>query len=390
MSFLSNLFSRSSNADLSSKPAPPKPSPDAPIDSSVSTSVSTSDSQPQQTQQQQSQPPQPTNEAKVTPNPNDNNSSGELDLVFIMDSTGSMAPYITAAQDNIINIVERIVASEKADVQFGLVAYRDHPPQDSTYVTKVFDFTSSHKTMLSNVKSLSAQGGGDGPEAVTAALDAVLKLPFRKNSVKICVFIADAPPHGLGEPGDGFPKGDPEGRDPLKIARQLLERGVTIYSVACEPALSGYKYAVDFFDAIAKITTGKFLPLTSAKLLADVIIGGAQEEMDLDKLKADLEKEVENIKKTEKKQLTEDELSERVAQAWAAKGITSREVEVDDVYVGRHTSNMALMESAESMEALRGKLAPQTYHANMVQESHNSSKPMHKEKVSRLMKKAFK
>ena len=49
--------------------------------------------------------------------------------------------------------------------------------------------------------------GGDEPEAVADALHAVLKLSWRPEAVKICVFIADAPPHGLKESGDGFPKG---------------------------------------------------------------------------------------------------------------------------------------------------------------------------------------
>jgi hypothetical protein len=49
--------------------------------------------------------------------------------------------------------------------------------------------------------------GGDGPEAIADALDAVLKLSWRPEAVKMCVLIADAPPHGLGTAGDGFPNG---------------------------------------------------------------------------------------------------------------------------------------------------------------------------------------
>ena len=51
--------------------------------------------------------------------------------------------------------------------------------------------------------------GGDGPEAVADALDEVRQLEWREKACKICVFIADAPPHGLGDKnsGDGFPDG---------------------------------------------------------------------------------------------------------------------------------------------------------------------------------------
>ena len=51
--------------------------------------------------------------------------------------------------------------------------------------------------------------GGDGPEAVADALHQVLKLNWRPEATKICVFISDAPPHGLAVDGrgDGFPEG---------------------------------------------------------------------------------------------------------------------------------------------------------------------------------------
>lgn len=52
-----------------------------------------------------------------------------LDLVFVMDCTGSMGAYIASATKNICAIVEEIVISEKSDVRIALVEYRDHPPQ---------------------------------------------------------------------------------------------------------------------------------------------------------------------------------------------------------------------------------------------------------------------
>ena len=47
------------------------------------------------------------------------------------------------------------------------------------------------------------------------------------------VLIADAPPHGLEPTGDGFPNGDPEGRDPLDIVRNMTVHGITCYTVGC-------------------------------------------------------------------------------------------------------------------------------------------------------------
>lgn len=66
-------------------------------------------------------------------------------------------------------------------------------------------------------------------------------MDWRKEATKVVVLIADAPPHGLCEVGDGFPNGCPDGRDPLAIARQMGENGICVYTVGCEPAFSLYR-----------------------------------------------------------------------------------------------------------------------------------------------------
>ena len=53
------------------------------------------------------------------------------------------------------------------------------------------------------MSGLYASGGGDGPEAVTAALAEALNMDWREYASKMVVLIADAPPHGIGEYGDG-------------------------------------------------------------------------------------------------------------------------------------------------------------------------------------------
>ena len=73
-----------------------------------------------------------------------------------------------------------------------------------SYVTKNFGFTDNISVMQANLNRLTAVGGGDGPEAQTAALAAALDMEWIDNAVKIVVLITDAPPHGIGEDGDGF------------------------------------------------------------------------------------------------------------------------------------------------------------------------------------------
>ena len=57
--------------------------------------------------------------------------------------------------------------------------------------------------MQRNLASLIASGGGDGPEAQTAALADALNMEWTEKAVKLVILITDSPPHGLGERGDG-------------------------------------------------------------------------------------------------------------------------------------------------------------------------------------------
>ena len=93
-------------------------------------------------------------------------------------------------------------------MRVGLIAFRDHPPQDHTFITKVHPFTSDISQVRRDLSALYATGGGDGPEAVTAGLAAALMMNWRPHASKMVVLIADAPPHGIGEYGDGehFPR----------------------------------------------------------------------------------------------------------------------------------------------------------------------------------------
>jgi hypothetical protein len=129
------------------------------------------------------------------------------DLVFIQDCTGSQGSYISSATRNIESICAHIFESGKLqspeDLRVGLVAFRDHPPQDHTYITKNFGFSSDISQVHKDLSTLYASGGGDGPEAVTAALAEALNMEWREYASKMIVLIADAPPHGIGEYGDG-------------------------------------------------------------------------------------------------------------------------------------------------------------------------------------------
>jgi hypothetical protein len=71
----------------------------------------------------------------------------QVDLAFVVDSTTSMSPYIVEAQSQIKKIVRRVSRRTACNVRFALVSYRDHRPQDTTYVSRFDDFTNNFYEM---------------------------------------------------------------------------------------------------------------------------------------------------------------------------------------------------------------------------------------------------
>ncbi|KAF9474650.1 hypothetical protein BDN70DRAFT_815288 [Pholiota conissans] len=255
------------------------------------------------------------------------------DIVFLQDTTGSQGCYIEAARKAIRDICDKISSAghlDKSLIRFGLIAFRDHPPQDPTYVTKDFGFTNDIAQMQRDISSLTAYGGGDGPEAQTAALAAALNMSWVDNAAKLVILITDAPPHGLGERGDGF-DASPDQNDPLVIARQMAERGMTLFVIACEPSLSSYyKYALDFYGALTRITSGQILPLLLAAQLGDYIIGTALEAMEIEKLVEQFQQSIYND--VYAKSMPVDKVVENLHEYMKANGTKIDTVIVEEVY----------------------------------------------------------
>ena len=95
-----------------------------------------------------------------------------VDIVFAVDTTGSMGGLLDGAKRTVWSIANQVRDLEKnADLRIGLVAYRD---VGDDYVTKDFALTDDLDAVFAELSSYQAAGGGDVPENVDAALyDAV-------------------------------------------------------------------------------------------------------------------------------------------------------------------------------------------------------------------------
>src|SRR5579862_137356 len=88
-----------------------------------------------------------------------------VDIVFVMDVTESMQPYIDAVKQNVIQFAQDLSANSR-DYRLGLVTFEDYvvskyPDCNCAYRNS---FTSDVHTFTDWVGSLHAGGGGDIPE----------------------------------------------------------------------------------------------------------------------------------------------------------------------------------------------------------------------------------
>ena len=116
-----------------------------------------------------------------------------LDVVFVVDATGSMDWVIAEVRLRIRDIVES-VRSLVPLARFSIVAYRDY--DDPEFVTRMQPLTFSLAKLGRFLDGLTASGGGSWHEAVEAGLQrAVDDAGWRPGARRVVIIIGDAPPH---------------------------------------------------------------------------------------------------------------------------------------------------------------------------------------------------
>ena len=118
-----------------------------------------------------------------------------VELVFALDTTGSMGGLIDGAKRKIWFIVDEVMKAKiQPEVKVGLVAFRD---QSDAYVTKVTPLSDDLDAVYKDLMAFQADGGGDTPEDVELALHHALtqiKWSEGKDVLKIIFLVGDAPP----------------------------------------------------------------------------------------------------------------------------------------------------------------------------------------------------
>jgi len=124
------------------------------------------------------------------------NEKPKVEVVFVLDTTGSMGGLIQAAKEKIWSIASTMAQAQPApEIRIGLVAYRD---RGDDYVTQSVDLSGDLDSMYARLMDFRAAGGGDGPESVNQALhEAVHNISWSQDqsAYKVVFLVGDAPPH---------------------------------------------------------------------------------------------------------------------------------------------------------------------------------------------------
>ncbi len=173
-------------------------------------------------------------------------AANRVEVVFVLDTTGSMKNFIAGAKQKIWSISGEIRDTiPHAEIRMGLVAYRD---RGDHYITRRFELSEDMDAFYAELMTLHANGGGDGPEAVNQALaEAVADSQWTpETSLKFLFLVGDAPPKMYTD-DMAYPT----------TCHKASQLGITINAVQAGKS----KQTRSIWQQIAKLGSGEFVEI---------------------------------------------------------------------------------------------------------------------------------
>ncbi|HEY9842542.1 MAG TPA: vWA domain-containing protein, partial [Candidatus Obscuribacterales bacterium] len=118
-----------------------------------------------------------------------------VDLMLMVDTTGSMGDELEFLKLELRNVLNRVRQdNEQLQLRASANFYRDI---GDDYLVRPFAFTDDFDLIQNQLRAQSADGGGDGPEAVPDALEnALTKHAWSESArARLLFLVLDAPPH---------------------------------------------------------------------------------------------------------------------------------------------------------------------------------------------------
>jgi hypothetical protein len=144
-----------------------------------------------------------------------------LKVCFILDCTASMGPWIKAAKNRILEVLDKLRNDNpNFKIYASFIGYRDFK-EEWFYV----DFTQNYGIIHNALKDIQAFGGEDEAEDVSGAYDWVSKLNWSAD-LRSIFHITDAPNHGLAYHDDTVSDDYPEGHPYIDLRKIIVNLAV--------------------------------------------------------------------------------------------------------------------------------------------------------------------
>ena len=127
---------------------------------------------------------------------------GLLDMVIAFDTTGSMAEYIGAVRKEVSELVPRLFKYNQ-NLRLGIVAFGDYcDMMNATEFGKAYQClmpTDNANDIIKFINQSKDTNGGDSDEFYELVIRKIVEeTPWREDSIKFILLIADAAPHPIG------------------------------------------------------------------------------------------------------------------------------------------------------------------------------------------------
>lgn len=162
-------------------------------------------------------------------------SDRPVDIVFVMDTTGSMAKEIEGIKLAAIQFAENLKMRNRA-VNLALITFGDE-------IRFASHFTQDIRAFQNWVATQKAEGGGDDPENDLGALEKALSLRFRPEAQVVFVLVTDAPMHEKNAITSLTPK---------RMAEMLRAQRVSLFTIGLDS---------EQFRTLTKLSGGPFYDL---------------------------------------------------------------------------------------------------------------------------------
>jgi uncharacterized protein YjdB len=213
----------------------------------------------------------------------------KLDVVFAIDTTGSMSSSITSVQKNAIDIMNKIRGTVP-DAQFGVVSFKDYAyysgGDEPFYLNQ--KVTDDPSLVTNGVNKLTATGGADTPESYTRVLYELADMAeretfvnWRSDAKKLVVLFGDAATHDTDFAGFNF--GPDPGRDGIantaddldfqNTVQKVRDAGIVVlaiqsgYDSQATPTFKGM--SIGYSDAVG--TRGDYKSLDNADEIPQIV-----------------------------------------------------------------------------------------------------------------------